>query len=384
MFRNVLIPFIILAIGALGMVVMISSSSSEERQTPEATILTVDAVDVVLQSRAVMIQGSGAVRSAQILPLSAQVSGVITELSPNLEPGGRFQAGEVLARIDSRDYRLAVAQEAARVQQAALDFRLAQERQTAAQREWELLGNTGEAPELAARKPQLEAAELALESAKAGQERAELNLSRTLLKAPFPAMIQSEDIELGQLVGPGQPIMTLLGTDEFWVRVSIPAARLDDIIRPDGTSETLGRALVRYRPAPNKLAEREAKVKRLEASLDAQARTAALIISIEDPLRSEGMPILPGAYVDVDIEGKTIDNVAVLPASALINGEQVLLATADNTLEIRPVELGWRYGSDVFVTAGLSTGERVITTPISFPIVGAPLNVQALGAYDGE
>ena len=384
MFRNVLIPFIILAIGALGMVVMISSASSEERQTPEATILTVDAVDVVLQSRAVMIQGSGAVRSAQILPLSAQVSGVITELSPNLEPGGRFQAGEVLARIDSRDYRLAVAQEAARVQQAALDFRLAQERQTAAQREWELLGNTGEAPELAARKPQLEAAELALESAKAGQERAELNLSRTLLKAPFPAMIQSEDIELGQLVGPGQPIMTLLGTDEFWVRVSIPAARLDDIIRPDGASETLGRAWVRYRPAPNKLAEREAKVKRLEASLDAQARTAALIISIEDPLRSEGMPILPGAYVDVDIEGKTIDNVAVLPASALINGEQVLLATADNTLEIRPVELGWRYGSDVFVTAGLSTGERVITTPISFPIVGAPLNVQALGAYDGE
>ncbi|MEC8379261.1 MAG: efflux RND transporter periplasmic adaptor subunit [Myxococcota bacterium] len=384
MFRNVLIPFIILAIGALGMVVMISSASSEERQTPEATILTVDAVDVVLQSRAVMIQGSGAVRSAQILPLSAQVSGVITELSPNLEPGGRFQAGEVLARIDSRDYRLAVAQEAARVQQAALDFRLAQERQTAAQREWELLGNTGEAPELAARKPQLEAAELALESAKAGQERAELNLSRTLLKAPFPAMIQSEDIELGQLVGPGQPIMTLLGTDEFWVRVSIPAARLDDIIRPDGASETLGRAWVRYRPAPNKLAEREAKVKRLEASLDAQARTAALIISIEDPLRSEGMPILPGAYVDVDIEGKTIDNVAVLPASALINGEQVLLATMDNTLEIRPVELGWRYGSDVFVTAGLSTGERVITTPISFPIVGAPLNVQALGAYDGE
>ena len=197
-------------------------------------------------------------------------------------------------------------------------------------------------------------------------------------------MIQSEDIELGQLVGPGQPIMTLLGTNEFWVRVSIPAARLDDIIWPDGASETLGRAWVRYRPAPNKLAEREAKVKRLEASLDAQARTAALIISIEDPLRSEGIPILPGAYVDVDIEGKTIDNVAVLPASALVNGEQVLLATADNTLEIRPVELGWRYGSDVFVTAGLSTGERVITTPISFPIVGAPLNVQALGAYDEE
>ena len=384
MFRNVLIPFAILAVGALGMAVMISSASSEERQTPEATILTVDAVDVVLQSRAVMIQGSGAVRSAQILPLSAQVSGVITELSPNLEPGGRFQAGEVLARIDSRDYRLAVAQEAARVQQAELDFRLAQERQTAAQREWELLGNTGEAPELAARKPQLEAAELALESAKAGQARAELNLSRTVLKAPFPAMLQSEDIELGQLVGPGQPILTLLGTDEFWVRVSIPAARLDDIIQPDGASETLGRAWVRYRPAPNKLVEREAKVKRLEASLDAQARTAALIISIEEPLRYEGMPILPGAYVDVDIEGKTVDGVAILPDTALINGEQVLLATADNTLEIRAVELGWRYGSDVFITAGLSAGERVITTPISFPIVGAPLNVQALGAYDGQ
>ena len=384
MLRNIFIPMAILIFGVLGMIIMINSASSEERQTPEPTVLTVDAISVELKQRTVVIQGSGAVRAARILPLSAQVSGAVTELAPQLEPGGRFQAGAVLARIDSRDYKLAVAQEAARVQQAELEFRLAQERQTAAQREWEILGNSGEAPELASRKPQLEAAQLALESAKAGQERAELNLSRTVLRTPFSAMIQSEDIEEGQLVGPGQPVMTLIGTDEFWVRVSVPAARLDDMILPGDTPETQSPAVVKYRPSPNKIVERAARVKRLEASLDAQARTAGLIISIADPLSAEGMPILPGAYVDVEIQGKAADNVARLPESALINGNKVLIATAENTLDERSVELGWRHGSDVFITAGLSNGERVIITPISFPIVGAPLNVQALGAYDGE
>lgn len=384
MFRNIILSICILAFGALGMVIMIKSASSEERQEPEPTVLTVDTVTVELKPSTVVVQGSGSVRAARILPLSPQVSGVITECSPQLEPGGRFQAGAVLARIDARDYTLAVAQEAARVQQAELDFRLAQERQTAAQREWELLGNTGDAPELASRKPQLEAAQLALESAKAGQERAELNLSRTVLRTPFAAMVQSEDLEEGQLVGPGQPVMTLIGTDEFWVRVSVPAARLDDIVLPDQAQDTQSLATVRYRPAPDKVIEREAVVKRLEATLDAQARTASLLISISDPLKTEGMPILPGAYVDVDIQGQQRENIARLPDSALINGNTVLIATAENTLEERPVELGWRHGSDVFITAGLSNGEKVITTPISFPIVGTPLNVQSQGAYDGN
>ena len=84
----------------------------------------------------------------KILPLSAQVSGVITELSPNLEPGALPSRG---TGIDSRDYRLAVAQEAARSNKQ-LDFRLARERQTAAQRNG-TGGNTGEAPELAAQTP---------------------------------------------------------------------------------------------------------------------------------------------------------------------------------------------------------------------------------------
>lgn len=384
MFRNIILSICILAFGVLGMVIMIKSASSEERQEPEPTVLTVDTVTVELKPSTVVVQGSGSVRAARILPLSAQVSGVITECAPQLEPGGRFQAGAVLARIDARDYTLAVAQEAARVQQAELDFRLAQERQTAAQREWELLGNTGDAPELASRKPQLEAAQLALESAKAGQERAELNLSRTVLRTPFAAMVQSEDLEEGQLVGPGQPVMTLIGTDEFWVRVSVPAARLDDIVLPDQAQDTQSLATVRYRPAPDKVIERDAIVKRLEATLDAQARTASLLISISDPLKTEGMPILPGAYVDVDIQGQQRENIARLPDSALINGNTVLIATAENTLEERPVELGWRHGSDVFITAGLSNGEKVITTPISFPIVGTPLNVQSQGAYDGN
>lgn len=384
MLRKILIPLSIVGAGALLMVVMINSASSESREEPKPVILTVKAMTIQAETIAAAVQGTGTVRAAKVLPLSAQVSGVVTELSDRLQPGGRFQPGEVIARIDARDYKLAVAQEAARVEQAELEFQLAEQRQAAAQREWEILGNQGEAPELAARKPQLEAARLALESARAGKERAELNLSRTTLRSPFSTIVQKEDIEVGQLVGPGQPVMTLLGTDEFWVRVSVPAARLQDIDVPDFNTETGSEAIVLYRPSGTTKVQRTAIVRRLEATLDPQARTATLIISIPDPLDTEGLPILPGAYVEVEIQGKVRENVVRLPASAVVDGDTVLIATAESTLDERKVDIGWKHRSEVFVTSGLNDGDRVIVTPVSFPIVGAPLSVQSTGGTDAR
>ena len=64
-----------------------------------------------------------------------------------------------------------------------------------------MLGNEGEAPELASRKPQLRLAELSVEAAEAGLERAELALARTVLKAPFDCIVRTEQLEMGQVVG---------------------------------------------------------------------------------------------------------------------------------------------------------------------------------------
>ena len=111
-------------------------------------------------------------------------------LPKDYDSGSRFKKGDVIARIEQTDYRLAVAGERSRVEQAKLNLTIEKERELDAQREWELLGNEGDAPELASRKPQLRLAELGVEAAEAGLERAELSLARTVLKAPFDCIVK--------------------------------------------------------------------------------------------------------------------------------------------------------------------------------------------------
>ena len=78
---------------------------------------------------------------------------------------------------------------------------------------------------MASRKPQLKFAEIAVDAAKAGLERAELALSRTVIRAPFDCVVQQEQLEIGQVVG-GSPVATLQGTEQFQVRISVPTREL--------------------------------------------------------------------------------------------------------------------------------------------------------------
>ena len=371
---KILIPVAILGAGIIGMVGMFGLSSSETREDIVVQSVSVDVLTVKPQEFMAMVEGSGAVRSSQILPITPQVSGEVVFVSENFVPGGRFLQGETLFRIDSREYKLSLSQENSRVEQAELEFRLAEQRHEAAMREWQLLNNTGDVPDLASKRPQLEVARLALESAKAGQERATINLSRTNIRATFSSIVQDESVTLGQVVGPGSSLATLLGIDEFWVKVSVPVSRLVDIAIPEngvgGSTVT-----IKYHPTDQLELVRAGSVIRLESSLDPQARTATLLVSIPNPFQEGDFPLLSGAFVDVEIQGKIRSNIVRIPASALLNGDSVLLATPENTLDERKVVVGWKHAEYAYLSSGLNDGDRLITSPISFPLLGAPLSI---------
>ena len=284
-----------------------------------------------------------------------------------------FKKGEEIAQIDTRDYRLILQQEHARVEQAELNLKLETERLSAAQREWELLGNSGDAPELASRKPQLALAEINLTSAQASQERAELSLSRTTIRAPFNSMVKMEQLEVGQVVGQNAAVATLQGTDQYWIRVSIPTSRLGNIDIPDVNAEIGSAVTVQYSPSETMKVEKKGRVLRMESELDPQARTATLLIGVDNPLEGDGLPLLAGAYVDVMIDGRTVNKAYRIPAMAVKEGAYVLVADAENKLAKKDIEIGWADQSDVVVLSGLEDGDRIITTVISYPIYGAPL-----------
>jgi hypothetical protein len=121
---------------------------------------------------------------------------------------------------------------------------------------------------------------------------------------------------------------------------------------------------------------------RLLGELDADSRTATLLVAIDHPLDvPEGQtPILPGAYVDVTLQGRTLERMATVPRQALQEGRWVWLASPDDKLIRREVTVGWTDADTAYVSAGLTEGERVITSPLALPVEGMPLAVQPAAA----
>lgn len=376
------LPILILATGVVGVRTLMAMKKPAEKKAIEARVDTVEFLVVESGSPRAQIQATGVVEGARQVTLSALVAGEVVSVSDSLVPGGRFSRGQTLLRVDPRDYEIAVDQERSRVQQAELELSMEEQRGATAQREWELLGGGGDPAEapLALRTPQLESVKRNLTAARAGLRRAELNLERGQLKAPFNALVLSETVEVGQLLSPGAPVVTLVGTDRFRVKVSIPVDQLANLAIAGVTSADGSSATVRQDIGNGQQIERAGRVMQLAGQLDPQTRTADLYVGIESPLSGPGLPMLPGAFVQVAIEGEPVPGAIAVPRDLLVEGDVLWTVTPDDRLSRRQVVVAWRDGTTAFVTGGLADGDRVVTTPPSLPIDGAPVKPRAVGA----
>jgi len=373
------LPVAILIIGMASARFLISQKKPSEKKAPEPRIASVEYLEVSAGEPKARIETTGTVEGDRQVSLSALVVGEVVHVADALNPGGRFARGSTLLRVDPRDYEAAVAQEAARMKQAELELALEQQRGATAAREWSLLGE-GRDPEqapLALRGPHLATAEQALVAAQSSHKRAKSNLERTTLRAPFNAMVLQESAELGQLLSPGAPVITLVGTDRFRVRVSIPVEQLIHIAIPGINGEVGSKATVTQDLGGGQSIQRLATVMQLAGQLDPQTRTAELYLSIEDPLNGEGLPLLPQAFVRVSIEGLPVQGALEVPRAALIDGNVLWTITNEETLRRNQVTVGWSDASTAFIVDGLVSGDRVVTTPISLPIEGAPVDARA-------
>ena len=380
------LPQIILVLGVGAAKGLMSFKTKAERKAPEALISAVEYITVSSGSPAAKVQAAGTVEGDKQVSLSSLVSGEVVSTSPDLVPGGRFRAGQTLLRVDPRDYEVAVSQERSRVQQAQVELSMEEQRGQTAAREWELLGGGKDASSapLALRGPQMETARAALAAAQSGLQRAQLNLERTTLQAPFNAMVLMENVEVGQLLAPGAAIVTVVGTDRFRVKVAVPVQQLRHVAIPGidgsvGSDVRLIQDLGDGAPI-----ERQGQVMRLAGQLDAQTRTAELYVAIEDPLSGEGLPMLPGAFVTVLIEGKEVPGAIAVPREAIVDGAGVWTVDAEDRLTQRAVSIGWQDGDTAFVLTGLEEGDRVVVTPPSLAVEGATVRPLPRGEAAAE
>ena len=370
---KILVPLAVVAVGVVAAVVMVKTAPKTERGMPPHLAPVVDLQIAEPRDLPARISATGTVVPAREVTISPEVTGRVIHVSDKLRRGQRLNKGDVMVRLDARDYELGVRMEASRVQQAEMELSLERERGSIARREWEMLASdSAGSGELARREPHLQTAVQGLESAQSGLERAKLALERTTIRAPFASLVRDEAVEVGQVVAPGSRIATLLGSETFWVDVSLPVDHLAVLDVPGFGAELGSEALVRHDLGGGSDVVRQGRVIGLASELDPQTRTARLLVAIDDPLGDPegGLPLMPGAFVDVTFQGRTLGGAYAVPRTALVDGSAVWLADAEDSLVRRSVEVAWTEADTAIVTSGLEPGDRIITTRMALPISG--------------
>jgi len=378
-----LLLVIVLLGGAAGIARwMIENRPVIQPEEPPVVLPLVEVEVVHVAPFTTSVRGRGEVGPREEVALVSEVDGRVRGLSPALVSGGSFSKDEVLVELDPVDLEVARARAAASLEQARTSLRREEAEAALAERQLEELGV--EATDLARRVPQVEEASARLAAAQADHARAERDLARADLAAPFEGRVRREAVGVGQLVSRGQVLAELFATDRAEVRVPVPDGDLallefDRIgVVEDGPVAWL---TADFAGAPRRW---RGQVQRVEGEVDRTSRMPTLVVGVDDPYgaaaEEAGAPLLPGLFVDVTIEGRVEPAGALLPRAALRAGGRVFVVDEEGRLRFRAVELGWRDAEQVLVTSGLGDGERVCLSPLVAAVDGMAVEVIDRGA----
>lgn len=388
-FSTFIVILLILGFGGCASLVLLWTGPETVPEENTGSAKIVQTIPLVPQTRSVAVSAFGSVVPSRKVVIKPQVAGQVIWQSESITIGGHVKAGDELIRIDPNDYELALAEVQSNFEQARFEREVESGRQVIAEHEWNELQSDLDMEEvnksLVLRQPHLRRAEALMEKARNDIEIAELQRSRTVITAPFNAMVVEESVEVGQLLDPGSDICELVGTDEFWIQVTIPFSQLKWVHFPeDGRSGA--EAQVILDTGDGESVAWKGWVIRLLSDLDPLGRMARLVVSVTDPLdlrRRSGskLPLLLGSYVEVKIDAGDLEDTLTIPRSALREGNQIWVVGDDHLLKILPATVLWRETETVLISNNLEKGDQLIVSDLRVALPGMEVAPQPATAY---
>ena len=372
---QLIFTIVLVALGAFGMIKLTESKPQMKKRKVVTPLPMARTMVVQTAAKAMVIHGEGTVRPLDQIDLAPQVSGKVVFLSPSMINGGAFKKGETLLRIEPEDYRLAVTLQESKIKSAQSLLRMAEEETAAAKEEWQQLyvddGATGkEPPALVLKQPQLAAAKAKLAADKADLRKALLALERTDIKAPFNGRVEMEDVGLGQYVRVGEELATLFSTDVAEIVVPLEDESLFWFHVPGFTpGDGPGAPATIQARLAGRSCTWEGRVVRAEGKMDDRTRMVRVVVRVDKPY-ADKPPLAVGLFVRVEIHGRQIPDLAVIPRSALHQGDTVWVVDSDDRLHYRKVRVARIDGEQVQIEKGLKTGDRVVVSPLKTVVDG--------------
>ncbi len=313
----------------------------------------------------VHIKSQGTLQAKRQINLVAEVSGKVQSINPAFTAGGSFEAGDVLVQLDPADYRVAVARAEANLAGAQASLDLEQARSDQAKKDWQSFGKKGEPSQLLLNIPQLDGAKANLKAAQADLMKAKHDLAKTAITAPFDGTVISKAVDLGQFVAMSGPLGVIAGTTVAEVRLPLSNSDLAKL--------ALGNRKLAEQPLEVTFINEQNQtvatglIRHFESSKDSKTLMNYAVAEINNPF-AKGL--LFNSFLQANITGTSYQQVYPVPSAWMMPEDQVAIYQADNTLDIRAVNVVHKTTDVFYVDQGLSEQDQVITTPIQAPQAG--------------
>lgn len=412
---------------------------SQSRTGPEKTqiqerakpVRVIPAPKVILVPIAV---GNGYVQPERTWKAVAEVAGRIVDFNPDLQQGAFVAKGDLLVSIAPEQSQLALQEIQAEIQKLQAQIEELDQKKADTQRQLDVEKRSLDIykNELARKQKLFEggiisrsnlnreeqnfltqkntvenykgilnqlpserrALKASLRALKTRSQDARITLKKTVIKAPFDSRVAEVNIQRGQAANAGQTLVSLdsVKTSEILVQVSrhymknlIPRnlKRPVDIQNLKGLSRgdvqgMLGlKAIVRLEMG-GRMAEWEGRFARF-GETDIKTGSIGVYIAVDNPFQKiqpgEKPPLQKNMYVEVELRGKPRDQTIVIPRSAVHEG-QIYIATEDNRLEKRTIEIDFQQGNLISVKSGIRPNEKIIISDLIPAISGMLLKPQ--------
>lgn len=377
---KILLPVIIMVGSFVGAKTIIANKPEPRSRPSFSLVQSVEATKLTRSDYQVIVHSQGSVRPSRETSVVPEVTGIIRGVSPNFVVGGYIKAGEMLVEIDRRDYEIALSQMNANYAQSSALLQEELARAGQATQDWKSLGRKGKPSALTARVPQVAAARASLAAAQAQIEQAELDLERTRLLAPYDGRVLEKSIDEGEFVTRGAALGRIYSMSSADIRLPLSSRQLTHLSIP-GSGAIAPSPVTLSATVGGQDTQWEGSLVRSEG-VDAASQQLYVVSQISDPFKetSEQAGLQIGQFVTADIMGNTLQNIFVIPRSAIRERNEVLIVDSENQLQKRNVTIGWSDDEFAAVTAGLEDGEVLTLTAL-----GAVTNgTQVKATIDGE
>ena len=277
------------------------------------------------------ISSVGGLESPEMTTVSSEIAGTVVEL--NLPEGENVEAGHVVLRLDNTEARASVKVTRARLKNAR--DRLARMRQ---------LSEKG-----VVSKQQLDDANSSFDAADGAHREAKTRLAKHVMRAPYPGTLGMRQVDLGDYVEPGDPVVEISDTASLELRFSLAQRFVSQIQKGQVVLGIVGRCGPRF----------EGVVIAVDPRVDPRTR----MLRIRAAVSNDDEALRPGMAVRVRLVVATLPDALVVPQEAIVRqGTKHLVFVVDDEskAQTREVSVGEYFVDGAHITKGLESGDQVV------------------------